>query len=219
MKLFKRKSKKPARAGSSASVDAAPPSDAKEPAPASHRLTMDLAHAETLARMLAASRASNAVDVADLLAGMYIYEWDRLSKYWEDQEAVELFLQQICRISPQRWHSWIQLYDKSQHPQEEQANWLALGKRKEEKAQSTPLPRSAEVESLLRNAEMVTPFRDKLDGRSLPILTSESVLLCIALNSESEISRKLTETGLDVVSLEKAARDRRRAPVAWREDS
>jgi hypothetical protein len=180
---------------------------------------MDLAHAETLARMLATSRASNAVDVADLLAGMYIYEWDRLSKYWDDQEAVELFLQQICRISPQRWHSWIQLYDKSQRPEEEQTNWLALGKRKEEKQETKPLRRSAEVESLLRNAEMVTPFRDKLDGQSLPILTSESVLLCIALNPDSEISRKLTETGLDLASLEKAARDRRRAPVAWREDS
>jgi hypothetical protein len=219
MTLFNRKSKKPARAGSSAGVDAAQPSPAQKSAPASHRLTMDLAHAETLARMLATSRASNAVDVADLLAGMYIYEWDRLSKYWEDQEAVELFLQQICRISPQRWHSWIQLYDKSQRPEEEQTNWLALGKRKEEKPETKPLPRSAEVDSLLRNAEMVTPFRDKLDGQSLPILTSESVLLCIALNPDSEISRKLTETGLDLASLEKAARDRRRAPVAWREDS
>jgi hypothetical protein len=219
MKLFKRKTTKPARTGPGSAAGAAQSGARRTSALASHRLTMDLAHAETLARMLAASRASNAVDVADLLAGMYIYEWDRLSKYWDDQEAVELFLQQICRISPQRWHSWIQLYDKNQHSGEEQPKWLALGKRQEEKPETKPLPRSAEVESLLRNAEMVTPFRDKLDGQSLPILTSESVLLCIALNPDSEISRKLTETGLDLAGLEKAARDRRRAPVAWREDS
>ncbi len=57
----------------------------------SHRLTLDLSRAETLAAMLAHSRASQVIEVADLVAGMYLYDWDRLSKYWdyEDQERVE----------------------------------------------------------------------------------------------------------------------------------
>jgi hypothetical protein len=226
MKLFNRKPKKPARAG----VDASQPTGKSLPGgtqsngktkatPTSHRLTMDLARAESLARMLAASRASNAVEVADLLAGMYIYEWERLSKYWDDQDAVEEFLQQICQMSPQRWNSWLQLYDKKQRGDEKPSKWSALRKRAQEKPEERLLPRSIEVESLLRNAEMITPFRDKVDGQSLPILTSESVLLCIALNHESEISRKLSETGLDVAGLERAARDRRRAPLAWRDDA
>lgn len=215
MKLFNRKPKKPARAG----VAVVQPNGKAKAAPATHRLTMDLARAESLARMLAASRASNAVEVADLLAGMYIYEWDRLSKYWDDQDAVEEFLQQICQMSPQRWNSWLQLYDKKQNADEKPSKWSALRKRAQEKPEEKPLPRSIEVESLLRNAEMITPFRDKVDGQSLPILTSESVLLCIALNRESEISRKLSETGLDVAGLERAARDRRRAPLAWRDDA
>jgi hypothetical protein len=221
MTLFKRKPKKPARASADAGVrleKARPERDRNAP-PASHILTMDLARAETLARMLAASRASNAVDVADLLAGMYIYEWDRLSKYWDDQDAVESFLQQICKMSPQRWHSWIELYDKKQHGDEKPQKWSPLRKRKQEALAEKPLPRSTEVESLLRNAEVITPFRDKQGGRSIPILTSESVLLCIALNRESEISRKLSETGLDIENLERAARDRRRAPLAWRDDA
>ena len=46
-----------------------------------HRLTKDLSRAETLATMLAQSRAGRVVEVADLLAGMYIYDWERLSKY------------------------------------------------------------------------------------------------------------------------------------------
>ncbi len=65
--------------------------------------------------MLAQSRAARAVEVADLLAGMYIYDWERLSKYWEDQDNIEQYLQQICRISPQRWHHWIQFYDQQRH--------------------------------------------------------------------------------------------------------
>jgi hypothetical protein len=223
MKLFKRKPKKPARAGTGTAApmgargNEAQSNIAKTAPPASHLLTVNLARAETLARMLAASRASNAVEVADLLAGMYIYEWERLSKYWDDRDAVEHFLQQICRISPQRWHSWIQLYDKKQRLDEEAPKWSLLRKRMQEAPEEKPLPRSTEVESLLRNAELITPFRDKLHGRIVPILTSESVLLCIALNRDSEISRKLSESGLDVSGLERAARDRRRAPLAWRD--
>lgn len=225
MKLFNRKPRKPARTSPPVGIElnrrqqsGAEPDATPDAAPASHRLTMDLARSETLARMLATSRASNAVEVADLLAGMYIYEWDRLSKYWDDQDAVEAFLQQICQMSPQRWNSWLQLHDKKQHGDDKPSKWGALLKQKQTKPEQKPLPRSIEVESLLRNAEVITPFRDKVDGRFLPILTSESVLLCIALNHESEISRKLSATGLDVASLERAARDRRRAPLAWRDD-
>lgn len=221
MKLFNRKPKNPGRANSLASArgDKKEPARLKSAPPASHILTMDLARAETLARMLAASRASNAVEVADLLAGMYIYEWERLSKYWDDHDPVEEFLQQICKISPQRWHSWIELYDSKQRADEKPRKWNPLRKSKPEAPKEKQLPRSTEVESLLRNAEVITPFREKQDGRSVPILTSESVLLCIALNRDSEIGRRLAETGLDIASLERAARDRRRAPLAWRDNT
>jgi|HubBroStandDraft_6_1064221.scaffolds.fasta_scaffold00110_25 hypothetical protein len=228
MKLFKRKPKPPARAsagpathGNGTGENGGQLNQKQTVPPASHILTMDLARSENLARMLAASRASNAVEVADLLAGMYIYEWDRLSKYWDNEDEVEKFLQTICKISPQRWHSWIELYDKKQHIEEPKSKWSPLRGRKQKQPapEEKPLPRSSEVELLLRNAEVITPFHDKHEGRSLPILTSESVLLCIALNRESEIGRKLAETGLDIASLERAARDRRRAPLAWRDGS
>lgn len=222
MKLFNRKPRNSSgtSGGEVARVEKARSGHSMAAPPASHILTMDLARAETLARMLAASRASNAVEVADLLAGMYIYEWNRLSKYWDDEDAVEDFLQRICKISPQRWHSWIELYHEKKHVENKQTKWSGLRKRnkKQEAPEEKPLPRSIEVEALLRNAEVITPFRDKHDGRSLPILTSESVLLCIALNHESEIGRKLAETGLGIACLERAARDRRRAPVAWRDN-
>ncbi len=89
----------------------------------SHRVTKDLERSETLASMLAHSRASRTVEVADLLAGMYIYEWENLSKFWEQQDEVETFLQQICRISPQRWHHWIEFYDQQHHTKEPRKIW------------------------------------------------------------------------------------------------
>lgn len=189
------------------------------PAAVTHRLTVDLTRAETLAQMLAASRAATAVEVSDLLAGMYIYEWDRLSKYWSDTEPIEEFLRQICRISPQRWHHWIEYYDEKQKRSEPKHTRI-FGHKSGDSSSSkqSRLPCSSEVLAVLKRAEVITPFHDKLDGRFVPILTSESVLLSIALNLESSVGQKLAETGLDLAGLQQDARDKRRAPQAWRDE-
>ncbi|HXJ16534.1 MAG TPA: hypothetical protein VNM68_04980 [Candidatus Polarisedimenticolia bacterium] len=169
--------------------------------------------AKTFAAMLANSRASRTMEVADLLAGMYMCEWDRLSRYWEEQdrERIEEFLRKICRISPQRWNSWIEWYD-SERREDDRPGWRRLRKRKKE-APDEPLQPSAALVSVLQQAEQLAPFRDTLDGRSLPILTSECVLLCIARNFGTEISLRLVETGLDAARLERDVMFPRRAPL------
>ena len=186
-------------------------------APLTHRVTKDLDRAETLATMLAHSRASGTVEVADLLAGMYIYEWENLSKFWERQDEIETFLQQICRISPQRWHHWIQFYDQQHGSGEPRKIWqlpkgLKPAKIKASQPDGKPLRKSAELLDILKNAEGLSPARDFVDGRPIPILTCECVLLAIAKKTDSEIGHRLVATGLDVINLEESARNPKHAP-------
>ena len=186
-------------------------------APVTHRLTKDLARAEQLAMMLAHSRAAGTVEVADLLAGMYIYDWERLSKYWPEQDAIEEYLQQICRISPQRWHHWIQFHDQQRHTNENQAKWKWLRPAAASGAASDrdgkPLGRSAELNALLRSAEELAPALDEIEGRLIPILTCECVLFAIARRTDSEIGHRLVASGLNVIELEQEARNPRHAPL------
>ncbi|HSY58398.1 MAG TPA: hypothetical protein VK795_02495 [Terriglobales bacterium] len=177
-----------------------------------HRLTRDLMRAEKLAQMLATSRAAAVVDVPDFLAGMYIYEWERLSRFWDEHDEVEALLQRICQISPQRWHHWIEFYDQSRKEASKKPR-LFFPEPKIAKKPAAILPRSAELELVLRNSEAIAPHHDTVNGRAIPILTSECVLLCIAFNDGSEIGRHLRETGLDISSLERAARNPRHAPL------
>ncbi len=212
------------------------------------RFTVGLTRAEQLAVMLAKSRAAKVVEVADLLAGMYIYEWDRLARFWRENEEIEEFLRRICSISPQRWNHWIEFYDKQR--QESVATGFlrrarsavrrsvhdaffepgatktrrrshgSAGSKHDSLTSNSSLDarddgssrRSAELEQILQAAGEISPFRDEADGREVPVLTSECVLLCIAKNFESDVSRKLRETGLDLFELERVARDPRRAP-------
>jgi hypothetical protein len=196
-------------AGGTAEQSRAPVTSAQ----VSHRLTKDLSRAESLAAMLAHSRAASAVEVADLLAGMYIYDWERLSKYWPEQDAIEEYLQQICRISPQRWHYWIEFYDQQRRGDEKPPKWQWPRPSKGADADGKPLARSGELTALLKIAEEIAPAHDVLDGRNIPILTCECVLLAITKRTDSEIGHRLVASGLNVAELEQAARNPRHAPL------
>jgi hypothetical protein len=227
MKLFGRKNGKGAPAGpdaggrhkgdklagASAGEAAGPSHGGAHPALIAHRLTMDLARAESLAAMLAHSRAANAVEVADLLAGMYIYDWERLAKYWPEQDGIEDYLQQICRISPQRWHYWIEFYDQQRRGDEKPAKWQWPRPANSPEAEGKPLARSSELNVLLKSAEELAPAHDVVEGRNIPILTCECVLLAIAKRTDSEIGHRLVAAGLNVGELEQAARNPRHAPL------
>jgi hypothetical protein len=210
MKLFRRKSTSNARRL------ALRDGNNRTAAIPTRRLTLGLSRAETLAAMLARSRASDTIEIADVLAGMYISDWERLSQYWQpaDHERVEGFLRHICGISPQRWHSWIEFYDHERHGDTDRSKLLPFFRRKAKliaARHNRPLRHSTSLEGIFKEAEKVAPYRDRTPSRSIPILTSECLLLCIARNTTSEVSRKLAATGLDMLMIEKEALSPRRA--------
>jgi hypothetical protein len=187
-----------------------------------HRVTIGLSRAEKLAAMLASSRAAKTIEVADVLGGMYLYDWERLSKFWNESshDAAEKLLRRVCQISPQRWHYWMELYDSQKRSGGRLSSWRALQRlalaRKNEPATEKPLPKSPALRAVYEQAEKLAPFRDSIGDRKIPVLTSECVLLCIVRNSNSaglELSRKLVQTGLDVVKLERAALAPSRPPL------
>ena len=184
-----------------------------------HRFTLDLSRADKFAAMVASSRASSVIEVSDLLAGMYIHNWDRLARYWEeeDQDRVEELFRTVCQISPARWNSWIQKYDKRRRESNKRVHSLPLLRKieKEPLTDAPPQP-SAELSAL---AEQLAPFHDTREGKKIPILTSECVLLCIVRNRRSEISRRLAGSGLNVPQLERDALTSRRSERGSQQDS
>jgi hypothetical protein len=164
--------------------------------------------------MLATSRGSRVIEVADLLAGMYICNWDRLSRYWEDgdQDRIESFLQGFCQISPQRWHAWIELYDRERR-QGENTGWQLSRLLKKKTLDAKPLRPSAALTTIFQQAGPIAPSYDRVGTRSIPILTSECVLLCIVRSLRTEVGKKLLGTGLDVDRLQYDALFPRRAPL------
>jgi hypothetical protein len=192
-------------------------------ASASHLLTLDVSRAMDLAVMLANSRASRFIEIPDVLAGLYMYEWDRLAAYWpeENRERVQDMLQEMCQISPQRWNYWIQLYDTRRKESEPQPRWKQLGKaKKEPRPQEEPIP-SVGLKAVFQTAEVLSPFRDPRRAASkdmgnedsIPVLTAECLVLAIAKYTSSETARKLRDSGLDILQMERAVLDPKRSPL------
>jgi hypothetical protein len=188
-----------------------------------HRVTLDLSRAQDLAAMLASSRASRFIEITDLLAGLYLYEWDRLAAYWpeENREDVEKLMGEICRISPQRWNYWIQLYDTRRKESQPKPAWKRLAKLTNgNKEAPAPVP-SARLENLFHIAEKISPFRDPrsnpekgaTNADALPVLTSECILLCIAKFMSTDAGKKLHQSGLIIEKLERAVIDPKRSPL------
>lgn len=218
MKLFgkKRAQERPVTRYNGIAGEAAPGS-------ASHRLTLDLSRAMDLAAMLASSRASQFIEITDVLAGLYIYEWDRLAGYWpeENRDHVEEMLREICQISPQRWNYWITLYDSERKEAEPQPRWKHFGKAKQQTVRSSlPVP-STTLRAVFEAAEWLTPFRDLGVGEdkkahesdAVPVITTECMMLCMARYTSSEVGKKLMHSGLDIDQLERAVLDPRRSPL------
>jgi hypothetical protein len=197
------------------------PNVAPQPAP-THHLTLDLSRAMDLASMLASSRASQFIEIIDLLAGLYIYEWDRISAYWpeENREQVEEMLQDMCQISPQRWNYWIQMYDAQMRGAEPQSRWKFRKPKQEGSPSASPTP-SAGLRAVFDAAEVISPFRDPrgshgkdLESRdAIPVLTSECLLLSMVKFVASDTGRRLGQSGLNVLQLERAVIDPKRSPL------
>ncbi|MGA9186701.1 MAG: hypothetical protein WBZ32_15500 [Candidatus Acidiferrales bacterium] len=183
-------------------------SDAASERAVQRRFTKELERTDGLAVMLASSRASGAVEVSDFLAAMYLNAWDRLERFWEEPDAIEEYLRRLCQVSPQRWHKWIQEYEAARQARERRGRGkFSLGRQRDDGlGEDESLQRSRGLESVLRRAGRIAPGHDRIADRSVPILTSESVLLAMSRDLDSEVGRRLAATGLDVEKLERAAR-------------
>jgi hypothetical protein len=179
------------------------------------RWTKELARTANLAVMLARSRALRSISPTDFLAAMYLNHWDGLSPYWEDSGEIEKYLARICCVSPQRWHAWLLEYDAGlQEGKQRGRGGFALRQKPRHRTDTNDdLTLSRELASVLRRAGRITPGRERQGQRTIPILTSESVLLAMAREPESQLGRRLEATGLDVGRLERATKDPRRAPI------
>lgn len=183
------------------------------------RLTRDLLRAFELAVMLAHSRASETIEVADLLGGMYINNWEQLKRFWPDPHEAEKTMRKLCEFSPPRWNYWIKSYNETRDDRPSK-KWFGVPIPPMRRGGKDPgiffgkdFDLSEQLRQALRAADKIAPYSDRVGARTIPIVSADCVLLCMVKNTTSDVARKLLATGIDLRALEKAARFPKHAPI------
>lgn len=183
------------------------------------RLTRDLLRAFELAVMLAHSRASETIELADLLGAMYLDNWDHLKRYWPQPQEAEKTMRKLCEFSPQRWNYWIKTYHETRDDQPRK-KWFGVPIPPMRRAGKDAgmffgkeFELSEQLRMALKAADRIAPYQDRVGTRQIPIVSSDCVLLCMVKNTTSDVARRLLSTGIDLKALEKAARFPKHAPI------
>ena len=148
------------------------------------RLTRDLMRAFELAIMLTHSRASETIEVADLLGAMYIDNWEHLKKYWPEPREAEKALRKLCEFSPQRWNYWIKTYHETRDDRPSK-KWFGVPIPPMRRAGSEStiffgkdFDLSEQLRAALTAADKIAPYQDRVGDKTIPIVSSDCVLLC-----------------------------------------
>ena len=174
-----------------------------------HMDTRHLRWATVFAMLIAFCKRRDELVPSDLLAGIYIANLERVSKFWPNPNLFEDFVAENCDWSEPRWLTWRRWQEETDKAAR---RWRLLfgihvvrhGKLSKhfDRARFTWSP---EWKLLFETGEKLTPIKVSWGGRILPLLTPEVMLLAFIRTENIPLGKHLEETGLLVGKLEEAA--------------
>ena len=172
-----------------------------------HLYTTQLRWSKTFASLIAFCQGRDELFPPDLVAGTYVANFDRVVVLWPEPAVLEDFIAKKCKWSEPRWLTWQRWQYEFEHAPRNlkipfTSTFITL--RRQRRFVGKRFKNSTELKELFSRAEKISPHRADFQGRSLPLLTDEIMLLA-AIRSEVPIGRALVESGLDTGKLEECA--------------
>ena len=174
-----------------------------------HMDTRHLRWATSFAAVIAFSKRRDELVPSDLLAGIYVANWERVFEFWPQPQTFEDFVAQHCDWSEPRWMTWRRFQDEERRAVPESRFRLRLlfrgrplGKRR---LSGSRFKQSSDWKLLFEAGEKLAPYTASCCGRVLPLLTPEIMLLAFARTEGIALHKPLQESGLMVDKLEEAA--------------
>jgi hypothetical protein len=176
-----------------------------------HTDTRHLRWATVFSALIAFCKNRDELIPSDLLAGIYVANWERVSKFWPQPELFEDFIAEHCDWSEPRWHTWQRWHEESRRAPRSsrfQFRYLHRGKLKQfgkPRLFGSHFSESPDLKRLFETGERLTPYKVPERGRNLPLLTPEIMLLAFVRTDGIPLGRHLQDNGLMVDKLDEAA--------------
>jgi hypothetical protein len=175
-----------------------------------HTDTRHLRWATCFAQLVAFCNRRDELFPSDLLAGIYVANFDRISKFWPNPNLFDDFVAEHCDWSEPRWMTWQRWDDELRKatrrwhlPFRISLPWL---RKPSKQFYGSMFRGSPDWQRLFDTGEKLTPYKVSERGRLLPLLTPEIMLLAFIRTDDLPLGKHLEETGLLMDELENAAK-------------
>jgi hypothetical protein len=172
-----------------------------------HTDTRHLRWATTFAALIAHCKGRDELVPADLLAGIYVGDWERISVFWPRPELFEDFVAEYCDWSEPRWATWQRYRDEERTaPRPFLGRFTFSYPGKKRRLFGSMFKESGDWKRLFETGEKLTPHKVPFRNRILPLLTLEIMLLAFIRTEGIPLGKHLQDAGLMADKLEESAK-------------
>jgi len=173
-----------------------------------HAESRHLRMAKTISMVIAHAKRQKELQLRDLIAGIYVANFERILRFWPDAATFEDFVAEHCDWSEHRLATWDRWNYELQHPPRTISfpftNWFCQIRRKHTFT-GKMFSMSYELKRVYSTAEELSPNKVTSFGRIVPLITPELFLVATVRTEGIELAARLKDSGIELGTLEHIA--------------
>ena len=175
-----------------------------------HFESRHLRTASAISMVIAHAKQRKEIQLRDLIAGIYVANFERILRFWPDAATFEDFVVEHCDWSEHRLSTCDRWNYESQHPPRKIipipfSPWFFHMRRKNTFA-GKMFSRSDDLKRVYATAEEISPNKvAHAVGVIVPLITPELFLVATARTDGIEFGTRLRDSGINLLLLEQVA--------------
>jgi hypothetical protein len=165
--------------------------------------------AGTISMVIAHAKQEKEIQLRDLIAGIYVANFERILRFWPDAATFEDFVAEHCDWSEHRLLTWDRWNYEMQHPPRTisipfTARFFQI--RRKHTFAGKMFDRSDDLKRAYSKAEEPSPNKVTHPvGRTVPLITPELFLFATIQTESIQLGAQLRDSGLELTALEQVA--------------
>ena len=173
-----------------------------------HAESRHLRMAQVISYVIAHTKQQKDVQLRDLLAGIYVANFERILRFWPDAATLEDFIAEHCEWSEHRLVTWDRWNYELQHPPRTisipfTARFFQI--RRKHTLTGKMFSFSDELKRVYSTAEQLSPNKVTSFGSIVPLITPELFLFSTVRTEGIELAARLKDSGIELRALEQVA--------------
>jgi len=158
--------------------------------------------------VIAHAKQQKEIQLRDLIAGIYVANFERILRFWPDAATLEDFIAEHCDWSEHRLVTWDRWSYNLQHPPRTislpfTTSFYQI--RRKHTIAGLRFDHSEELKRVYTTAEELSPNTVTSFGRVVPLITPELFLFATVRTQDIELGSQLMGCGVDLEMMESVA--------------